>query len=183
MSVCRVRLIYWLIMVFTSTAGGIAIDLVLQTDQFPLMLRFLGFSGMVLAHFPLKRTGKILKLLGKSERWGCTTRLFTIDLYRCVRHPHHLAVGIFMISFGLAIGYPWSFLIITATQWLWILGFLFLVEERELMEKFETEYKAYRQQVPMLLPKIKCAIRVLATPLEVSLSNYPGESSAGGNLA
>jgi protein-S-isoprenylcysteine O-methyltransferase Ste14 len=182
MSVCRIRLIYWLIMVCTSIAGGIAVDLVLQTKSFPLLLRFLGLVGMVLAHFPLKRTGKLLKLLGRSERWGCTTRLVTIDLYQCVRHPHHLAIGVFMISLGLAIGYPWSFLIITATQWLWILGFLFLVEERELMEKFGAEYKIYRQQVPTLLPKIKCTFRVLATPLEVSLANYPGESSGGGNL-
>ena len=175
MSVCRIRLISWLILVSTAIAGGITVDLVLQTEPFPLLLRFLGLAGMVLAHFPLKRTGKLLKRLGESEKWGCTTRLVTIDLYQCVRHPHHLTIGVFMTSLGLAIGYPWSFMIITATQWLWILGFLFLVEERELMQKFGVEYKAYRQQVPMLLPKLTCAFRVLAIPLEVSLANYPGE--------
>jgi protein-S-isoprenylcysteine O-methyltransferase Ste14 len=183
MSVCRIRLIYWLILVCTSIVGGIAVDLVLQTKSFLLLLRLLGLVGMILVHFPLKRTGKLLKRLGEAEKWGCTTRLVTIDLYQCVRHPHHLAIGVFMTSLGLAIGYPWSFLIITATQWLWILGFLFLVEERECMEKFGVDYKAYRQQVPMLLPKLKCTFRVLAIPLEVNLANYTGENSGGGNLA
>src|SRR3972149_2269063 len=121
----------------------------------------MGLAGIVLAHFPLKRTGKLLKLLGEAKEWGCTSRLITKDLYQCVRHPHHLAVGIFMTSLGLLIGHPWSFLIITVIQWSWILGFLFLVEERELVGKFGTEYKAYRQQVPMLIPKPLCALRVL----------------------
>jgi protein-S-isoprenylcysteine O-methyltransferase Ste14 len=94
--------------------------------------------------------------------------LVTTDLYRCVRHPHHLGVGIFMTSLGLFIGYPGSFLIISVIQWLWILGFLFLVEERELVEKFGAEYKAYRQRVPMLFPKPLCVLRVLARPVNLA---------------
>jgi protein-S-isoprenylcysteine O-methyltransferase Ste14 len=182
MSVCRVRLIYWLVLVATSIVGGIAVDLSLRTESFPLLIRFLGLAGMILAHFPLKRTGKLLKLLGESEKWGCTTRLVTLDLYQCVRHPHHLSVGVFMTSLGLAIGYPGSFLIITVIQWLWILGFLFFVEEKELVEKFGVNYETYRKQVPMLLPKIKCAFRVLAIPLEVNLASYSGEQSIGEDL-
>ena len=168
MSVCRIRLILWLFLAGTSIAAGIAADLILRTGPFPLPVRFLGLAGMVLAHFPLKRTGKLLKLLGDPEKWGCTSRLVTTDVYQCVRHPHHLSVGIFMTSLGLFIGHPWSFLIITIIQWLWILGFLFLVEERELVEKFGLEYKAYRQQVPMLFPKLLCVLRVLAKPIELA---------------
>ena len=73
-----------------------------------------------------------------------------------------------MTSLGLLIGHPWSFLIITIIQWLWILGFLFLVEERELVEKFGLEYKAYRQQVPMLFPKPLCVLQVLSKPIELA---------------
>jgi protein-S-isoprenylcysteine O-methyltransferase Ste14 len=165
MSVCRNRLILWLFLAGISITGGIAIDLILQTQPFSLLVRFLGLAGVVLAHFPLKRTGKLLRLFGEAKVWGCTSRLVTKDLYQCVRHPHHLGVGIFMTSLGLLIGYPWSFLIITIIQWSWILGFLFLVEEPELMKKFGTEYQAYRQQVPMLFPKLLCAIRVLTKPM------------------
>lgn len=168
MSVCRTRLILWFFLAGTSIAAGIVTDLILRTEPFPVLLHILGLAGIVLAHFPLKRTGKLLSLLGESKAWGCTSRLVTTDLYRCVRHPHHLGVGIFMTSLGLFIGYPWSFLIITVIQWLWILGFLFLVEERELVEKFGAEYKAYRQRVPMLFPKPLCVLRVLARPMDLA---------------
>ncbi len=167
MSVCRARLIYWLILVGISIIAGIVTDLVLLTAPFPWPVRGLGFVGMLLAHFPLKRTGRLLKLLGEPERWGCTNQLVTTDLYRCVRHPHHLAVGIFMTSLGLLIGHPWSFLIITFIQWSWILVFLFLVEERELVAKFGAEYQSYRQQVPMLLPRPACVFRVLSSSVEL----------------
>jgi protein-S-isoprenylcysteine O-methyltransferase Ste14 len=169
MSVCRLRLIFWLFLAGISIVAGIATDLILRTEPFPVFVRILGLAGVVLAHFPLKRTGKLLKLLGESKEWGCTSRLVTTGVYQCVRHPHHLGVGIFMTSLGLLIGHPWSFLIITVIQWMWILGFLFLVEERELVEKFRAEYKVYRQQVPMLLPKPLCVLRVLAKPLDVTL--------------
>jgi len=176
MSLCRIRLILWLILTITSIIGGIAIDLVLRTAPFPVLVRFLGLAGIVLAHFPLKRTGKLLKLLGESEKWGCTNRLVTTDLYRCVRHPHHLGVGIFMTSLGLLIGHSWSFLIITIIQWFWVLGFLFLVEEPELVKKFGAQYKTYRQKVPMLFPKPVCTFRVLSKPM----SEGQGESAERG---
>jgi hypothetical protein len=169
MSKCRIRLMYWLFLAGISIAGGIVTDLILQTKPFPVFVRFLGLAGMVLAHLPLKRSGKLLSLLGESKEWGCTTRLVTIDIFQCVRHPHHLGVGIFMISLGLFIGHLWSFLIISTTQWLWVVGFLFLVEERELLKKFGEEYKAYCQKVPMLFPKPLCVLRVFTKPMDVVL--------------
>jgi len=166
LSVCLKRLIYWLMLTTISVVVGIAIDVVLKTESFPLLVRFVGLMGMIVAHFPLKRTGRLLKLLGEQKEWGCTNRLITTDIYTCVRHPHHLGVGIFMTSLGLLIGHWWSFLIITITQWVWVVAFLFLVEEKELTEKFGEEYKAYRQQVPMLFPKLMCVFRVLTKPIE-----------------
>jgi protein-S-isoprenylcysteine O-methyltransferase Ste14 len=167
MSKCRIRLILWLLLAVTSVGGGIVTDLVLRTGAFPIAVRFLGLVGMLLAHFPLKRTGRLLRLLGEPEEWGCTSRLVTTDIYRCVRHPHHMGVGIFMTSLGLLIGHPWSFLLITISQWVWIIGFLFLVEEKELVEKFGEEYKAYRQQVSMCFPNPLCILRILSKPIEM----------------
>ncbi|MBN2116428.1 MAG: isoprenylcysteine carboxylmethyltransferase family protein [Anaerolineales bacterium] len=168
MSKCRKRVIYWLFLVGISLAGGIIADLSLRTEAFPIPIRFLGLAGMILAHFPLKRSGKLLSLLGESKEWGCTTRLVTGDIYQCVRHPHHMAVGIFMPSFGLLIGHIWSFLLISITQWMWIAAFLFLVEEKELVKNFGEEYKAYRRKVPMLFPKPLCVLHVLAKPIGVA---------------
>jgi len=151
----------WLILAGISVAAGIGIDLILKTRAFPPLIRILGLIGMVLAHFPLKRTGKLLNILGAPEEWGGTSRLITTDIYKCVRHPHHLSVGIFMTSLGLFIGHPASFLIITISQWVWVIGFLLLVEEKELIEKFGEEYQAYQQKTPFLIPKPICFFRVL----------------------
>ena len=156
----------WLVLTTISVVVGITLDIVLKTESFPLLVRFVGLIGMILAHFPLKRTGRLLKLLGEQKEWGCTNRLITTDIYKCVRHPHHLGVGIFMTSFGLLIGHVWSFLIIAITQWIWVISFLLLVEEKELTEKFGKEYKAYRQQVPMLFPKLNCVFRVFTKSIE-----------------
>jgi protein-S-isoprenylcysteine O-methyltransferase Ste14 len=151
----------WLLLTGLSIVVGIVTDLILGSNSFPVYLRVVGLLGMVLAHFPLKRTGRLLNRFGEPKEWGCTSRLITTDIYRCVRHPHHLGVGIFMTSLGLLIGHPWSFFIIAMSQWVWIIGFLFLVEEQELIEKFGQDYQTYRQSVPMLLPKPLCIFRVL----------------------
>jgi len=71
-----------------------------------------------------------------------------------------------MTSLGLLIGHLWSFLIISISQWVWVIAFLFLVEEKELIEKFGEEYKAYRQNVPMLFPKPICVFRVFSKSIE-----------------
>jgi protein-S-isoprenylcysteine O-methyltransferase Ste14 len=121
---------------------------------------------MVLAHFPLKRTGRLLRQMGGGDEWGCTAQLVTADIYQCLRHPHHVAVGVFMTCLGLLIGHWWSFFIITAVQWAWVTGFLYLVEERELVEKFGEEYEAYRRRVPMVLADPRCLVRILSKPLD-----------------
>jgi protein-S-isoprenylcysteine O-methyltransferase Ste14 len=155
-----------LILTGISIVVGVGIDIVLKTESFPAFVRLVGLIGMLLAHFPLKRTGKLLNVLGEPKEWGCTSRLVTTDIYQCVRHPHHLAIGIFMTSFGLLVGHLWSFLIITISQWVWIMAFLFLVEEKELSEKFGDEYKIYSQRVPMLFPKPTCLFKVFTKSFE-----------------
>jgi protein-S-isoprenylcysteine O-methyltransferase Ste14 len=166
MSICRIRLVYWLVLTGITVIGGIATDLTLQTNSLPVWLHMVGLAGMVLAHFPLKRTGKLLGRLTNPEEWGCTNQLVTSDIYRCIRHPHHFFIGVFMTSLGLLIGHTWSVILISVPQWIWILGFLFLVEEKELLGKFDQEYKRYRQKVPMLIGNPKCIFEVLTHPLE-----------------
>lgn len=159
-------MILWFVLVAVSVLGGILLDLALSTAAFPLIVRLLGLMGMVAAHFPLKRAGKLLRLRGEPEQWACTSRLVTSDIYRCARHPHHLGVGVFMTSLGLLIGHRWSFMLIAGTQWLWILGFLFLVEEKKTREKFGDAFEAYWEEVPTLLPKLRCATGVLIQSMD-----------------
>lgn len=160
MSVCKKRLIMWFVLTVASVVAGIGADLVVGTAAFPFYVRLIGAAGIIVAHFPLKRTGRLLNSLGEPLEWGCTSRLVTTDIYQCLRHPHHLGVGIFMTSLGMLIGHPGSFLIITITQWAWVLIFLLTVEERELVEKFGEEYKAYRDRTPMLFPRPACILKL-----------------------
>ncbi|MBN2035946.1 MAG: hypothetical protein JW768_04320 [Chitinispirillaceae bacterium] len=169
MSLCLKRLILWFLFTGMSVFTGISADVILKTEPFPVLVRLAGFIGMILLHFPLKRTGRLLARRGETVGWGCTSRLITTDIYACVRHPHHVGIGLFMICLGLCIGHVWSLVIISLAQWAWVFLFLFLVEEKELEEKFGEEYKAYCRAVPMLIPKPACMVRVFSTPLSRAL--------------
>jgi protein-S-isoprenylcysteine O-methyltransferase Ste14 len=163
-SLCCKRLIMWFAFTGMSVFTGISADLILKTEPFPVLVRFTGLMGMIVMHFPLKRTGKVLARLGNTAGWGCTSRLITTDMYACVRHPHHLGIGVFMIFLGLCIGHIWSLLAISLAQWAWIFLFLFLVEEKELKEKFGEEFNEYCRRVPMLILKPTCIVKVFTRP-------------------
>lgn len=165
MSTCRKRLILWLAMTGLSVAVGVGLDLYLRTPWFHPAPRVLGLIGVLVMRVPLQRTGRLLARRGAPEEWGCTTRLVTHDIYACVRHPHHVFIGVFMTSLGALIGRPASFLLIAIVQWVWILWFLTYVEEPELEVKFGAAYRAYRQRVPAVLPRPRCLLAVLRSPL------------------
>lgn len=180
MSKCQRRLLFWFLLAGGSVCGGVVLDVSLQTGAFPIWVRLLGLAGMILVHFPLKRTGRLLKQMGGSEVWGRTTQLVTTDIYRCVRHPHHIGVGIFMTCLGLLIGHIWSLLVISVVQWIWVVAFVNLIEEKELVEKFGEDYRAYRRRVPMLLADPRCVVRVLSASLDLSKPEHspPGSESS-----
>jgi protein-S-isoprenylcysteine O-methyltransferase Ste14 len=158
----------WLILAASTVMGGVVTDSIPRTNAFPVWLRTEGLAGMLLAYFPLKRTGRLLSRMGEPEEWGCTSKLVTTDIYRCLRHPHHTFIGVSMTSLGLAIGHVWSFILIVVPQWIWIFGFLFLIEEKELLKKFGEDYEDYRRRVPMLIGNPVCILEVLSNPISGS---------------
>ena len=161
-SKCRKRLIFWISLTILSIDIGLLLDLVfIKTNSCTLYIRLIGLMGIILAHFLLKRTGKLLRLFGECELWGWSTQLIIKNVYKCVRHPHHLGVGLFMTFLGLLIGYPVTFIIITTTQWLWVFLFVIFIEEKECLEKFGNEYREYRKNVPMFFGNPVCIIKEL----------------------
>lgn len=163
-SKCRIRLIVWIILTIVSIGGGLLLDLsIVKTNSYPIYIRIIGFSGIILTHFLLKRTGQLLRLFGECELWGWSTKLIVKNVYKCVRHPHHLGVGLFMTFLGLTIGYPITFLIITIGQWLWVFLFVIFIEEKECLEKFGKEYLEYKKNVPMFLGNPFCIIKEMLT--------------------
>ena len=165
-SKCRRRLIFWISLTFISIGIGLFLDLSLfKTNDFPVIIRLIGLAGVIFVHFLLKRTGKLLRLFGESELWGWSTKIIVKNVYQCVRHPHHLGVGMFMTSLGILIGYPVTLTIITISQWLWVFLFVVFIEEKECLEKFGNEYRAYQKKVPMFFGNPFCIIREVFKPI------------------
>jgi hypothetical protein len=129
-------------------------------------MRLAGLSGIILTHFLLKRTGRLLRKYGECELWGWSTRLIIRNVYKCVRHPHHMGVGTFMTFLGLLIGYPVTFIIIVVTQWLWVFLFVIFIEEKECLEKFGNEYCNYQKEVPMFFGNPFCIIKEMIKPID-----------------
>jgi protein-S-isoprenylcysteine O-methyltransferase Ste14 len=167
-SKCRRRLILWIALTVLSIGVGLLLDLImLKTTVFPFSVRLAGLTGVILAHFLLKRTGRLLRKFGECELWGWSTKLIITNVYQCVRHPHHMGVGTFMTFLGLLAGYPVTFIIIAVSQWLWVFLFVVLIEEKECLEKFGNEYRKYQQKVPMFFGNPFCIIRELMKPINV----------------
>lgn len=167
-SKCLKRLIIWISLTALSIVAGLLTDLNFAcTKSFPVFIRIIGVIGIILVHFLLKRTGKLLRIYGNCELWGWSTSLITQNIYRCIRHPHHLGVGLFMTFLGLLIGYPVTFLIITISQWLWVLLFVIFIEEKECLEKFGDEYLEYKKNVPMFFGNPICIIKELFKPVNL----------------
>jgi len=161
-SKCLRRLVIWVFLTIVSIFIGLYLDLgVIVTKSFPILVRLTGLIGIILVHFLLKRTGKLLRLFGDCELWGWSTKLITDNIYSCVRHPHHLGVGLFMTFLALLIGYPTTFIIIIISQWLWVYLFVIFIEEKECLEKFEDQYVKYSKNVPMFLGNPICIVKEL----------------------
>lgn len=166
-SKCLKRLIFWISLTIISIGLGLYLDLyILKTSGFPAYIRIAGLAGMIFIHFLLKRTGKLLRLFGRCELWGWSTRLIVKNVYKCVRHPHHLGVGTFMTFLGLLIGYPATFLIIILSQWLWVFLFVLLIEEKECLEKFGDGYREYSKNIPMFFGNPFCVIKEMFSPID-----------------
>jgi protein-S-isoprenylcysteine O-methyltransferase Ste14 len=161
-SKCRRRLIFWISLTCLSIGTGLLLDIgFFKTNSFALFVRLIGIAGIILAHFLLKRTGKLLGRFGDCELWGWSTKLITCNVYGCVRHPHHLGVGMFMTFLGLAIGYPITFTVIAVTQWSWVFLFVILIEEKECLEKFGNDYREYSRITPMFFGNPVCIVKEL----------------------
>ena len=166
-SKCRKRLIFWITLTTISIGVGLLMDLIFfKTHGFPVYIRLTGLAGIVLIHFLLKRTGRLLRKFGECELWGWSTRLIIRNVYQCVRHPHHMGVGKFMTFLGLLIGYPLTFLMIAVTQWLWVFLFVLVIEEKECLEKFGEQYKKYKERVPMFFGNPFCIIKELTKSID-----------------
>jgi len=80
-------------------------------------------------------------------------RLATTGLYSLVRHPQY--TGLFIGLFGEGVVH-WPTLFSVILLPVIVLAYVLLArsEEKRVIEQFGDEYRAYRQQVPMFLPRM-----------------------------
>ncbi len=162
MSLMTKRFVLWFSGIVLSFGLGLFLDHRLKTLAFPIWVKALALFLIFFAVLLLARSGRLLRKLGEpKEQWGWTTRLVTSDLYACLRHPHHLGIGLFVSSLSVVVGGVWTFLLASLFIWPAILWFLKSVEEKELVEKFNGEYLSYKEKTPMLLPSPGCLLKVL----------------------
>ncbi len=114
---------------------------------------FMFFGGAVM-FIGLIIMGRAWKQIHKANG-----ELVTSGIYDRVRHPQYF--GLFLITVGMLIQWP---TIITLVMWP-ILMFMYYQlarrEEKEMGSHFGQSYAAYRQRVPMFLPRLASASRTL----------------------
>lgn len=78
--------------------------------------------------------------------------LMTDGIYALVRHPQY--TGLFLIVFGEGVVH-WPTIVSLVAFPVIVLAYTLLAqkEERQMLEKFGHEYRAYRQHVPMFIPR------------------------------
>jgi len=117
-----------------------------------------GFMLMVLVIRISKNTGRTLAKFG---RRGNLKRLETNILvregvYSHMRHPMHLGLLLFPLSFAFIIGSPSFIALIAPLEMIFMLIMIKLVEEPEAMRKFGDQYLSYMSQTPWFCFKIHC---------------------------
>jgi protein-S-isoprenylcysteine O-methyltransferase Ste14 len=83
--------------------------------------------------------------------------LLDTGIYSIIRHPFY-AAGL-SLSTGLALIHAnWYALLVSPILWLFVFGWIRLVEERELGDRFPGYYE-YRRRVPAFWPRPRHVIR------------------------
>lgn len=105
-------------------------------------------------------TGLILIVKGWVRVYFSSDRLLTAGVYGVVRHPQY--TGIFLAVFGQLVHWPTIPTLALAPAIVFAFVRLARREEATLIERFGDAYLAYRQQVPMLLPRWRTVREMIA---------------------
>jgi protein-S-isoprenylcysteine O-methyltransferase Ste14 len=118
------------------------------------------FSWKAFPIFPLSHlSGGVLIILAYGFHWWAHKKhkqahvesmviqiIATVGVFARIRHPLYLSILAMNIGIALAFGIMITFVLALLTVVHWVVTAL--KEEDALMERFPTEYKRYKQQVP-----------------------------------
>jgi len=99
------------------------------------------------------------KSLRSRNRFGRSDVLIVTGPYRYVRHPLYAGWSFTLIGLGLVLGTPT--LVVAGLVWLLVTQVWSVHEERDLARRFGSEFAAYRQRTPRLIPDVRRVLRDL----------------------
>jgi protein-S-isoprenylcysteine O-methyltransferase Ste14 len=87
------------------------------------------------------------------EEGGKGGVLLTEGIYSRIRHPRYVEIVFGTLAYGVFSNYVGAYLLLLVI--IPLLHLLVLLEERELRQRFGSEYEAYEQEVPRYFPKFR----------------------------
>jgi len=163
-----VRILVWILMIVGGSVLGLYLDTILFENvytsiDFHIISFVIGVLLMILVVKISKNTGRILAKFGRT---GNLKRLETNILvsqgaYKYMRHPMHLGLLFFPLSFAFLIGSPSFILLIAPCVIIFMLIMIKLVEEPGTIKKFGKDYIEYKNRLPWFCIKMHCLKELL----------------------
>ncbi len=122
----------------------------------------MGLSGLIVL------AGLVIIGVGWRQIHKANGQLVGQGLYSRVRHPQY--ASLFLIILGFMIQWPTFITLAMVPVLVFMYYRLARREEKEMENRFGAKYIAYRQQVPMLLPRFRSAQKVQLSNTKLSLS-------------
>lgn len=149
------RILAWVILIF----GGLSLGIYLDINHFSLFWYswiwhlFSFFIGLALLKLVIKISKNTGRTLAKHGKRGQLKRMETNQLvkegvYSYMRHPMHLGLFLFPMSFAFLSGSLSFILIIAPLEIILMLIMIYTIEEPEAIKKFGNDYLEYKKQVP-----------------------------------
>ncbi len=159
----RTKISIWLLMLFGGSTVGLLSDYYLFPKVFfnlswHLISLLIGLILLFLVFRISRNTGKTLAKYGREGKLKKmeTNVLATQGVYAFMRHPMHLGLLFFPLSFAFLSGSLIFIFVIAPIEMLFIVLMLLLVEEPEIIKKFDTAYFEYMKKTPAFCFTIKC---------------------------
>jgi len=155
-----IRLFLWFVMIIGGAVYSLVKDWhspLFSSLWFHILTALTGFFLLVLAFRAAANGGRELTKgrVGDIPRME-TNRLVTTGIFNCMRHPMLFGLTLLPLGWAFLLGSPTFITVIAPLEMLFIIMMVLIFEEMEVNKKFGEEYKAYRQEVPMVSFRWEC---------------------------
>jgi protein-S-isoprenylcysteine O-methyltransferase Ste14 len=144
--------VVWLLIFLPALIWPVSLD-----GAWLIVSRIAGVILFSLAMFLTSTGGRTLVRFGHrdSHETVWSDKFTEFGIFKCMRHPMHLGLGLFPLAIALISGLVWG---IWGSGWgvasaLW---FVVQIEEKDVLEKFGPVYTSYMQRVPPFSLKPGC---------------------------